>query len=309
MSRAFSSGVWRALASAAVCLLAQPHPAAGQPEAAAPASTSADTLTNTVLTFTNRRGDVFENARVIRVEGGSILFMPADGSLGGGRAKFSDLPDDLQKRVGYDPVKAAQEERARIKPQTNSVDVFLARHIGSKFIASKMLLSSRVFQGDSAELAELTGGRIGRSNVDTSWSILVWPDYFTLVSEQGPSLSSMVKRIGWDFRFDEEVTVRQMFKKFLEWEATAVKNKAEDFDKDIARFAGQVPLGVGERSFTFNWDSSTSYAFLAGSSGEYHSAGTCDVLVFQRLLDSIPKLKEELAEKIRKAEEEKNLFR
>lgn len=62
-----------------------------------------------LITFTNRNHEVISNAVVIRHDAVSMVYMT--GGASGGSVKLADLPPDLQKRFGYDPLQAASAER------------------------------------------------------------------------------------------------------------------------------------------------------------------------------------------------------
>ena len=61
------------------------------------------------ITFTNRQGRVYENVRLKNYDQESLLWFQADGA-GGGKIKFADLPDYLQRQYGVDPVQLAQRD-------------------------------------------------------------------------------------------------------------------------------------------------------------------------------------------------------
>jgi hypothetical protein len=65
--------------------------------------------TNAFITFTNSAGTVLTNARVVKVEPDGLIYMAPDG-IGGGKVKFSTLPEPIQKQFNYDPAKAVKAE-------------------------------------------------------------------------------------------------------------------------------------------------------------------------------------------------------
>ena len=68
-----------------------------------------DTTVYPVLTV---HGQSFTNARIVRVTSAYAII---DFDAGGTRLLISDLPDDLQRKFGYDPAKAKQELDAEFK--------------------------------------------------------------------------------------------------------------------------------------------------------------------------------------------------
>jgi len=102
----------------------------------------------------------------------------------------------------------------------------------------------------------------------------------------------------------QEVSIEQVFNKFFEWESIAKTNKAEPFDKIITRWPGSIYTTNGMRHFTFYWNSGAS---LGDSDGGNFSS--VNVAHFSQLLKLVPDLKEELAQKIRNKEAQKDLFK
>jgi hypothetical protein len=84
------------------------------------------------ITFTNKSGELISDAEVVRTNDGVSLVWEKDGGASGGTVRLEDLPEDLQQRFGYDPVKTAaadelkRQERAQwqqavIAAQANQV--------------------------------------------------------------------------------------------------------------------------------------------------------------------------------------------
>jgi hypothetical protein len=137
--------------------------------------------------------------------------------------------------------------------------------------------------------------------------------------------------VSMGFKFGEEAEVRQILDKFIEWDGIATKNKSEAFEKDVARLRDprQIPGGSDElRTFTFKWNKDpivnkdgwgflfVDYPALNSSASDWldwtgmgGSVEKSDALSFEELLKSIPALKEQLAQKIRDQEAQKNLFK
>ena len=108
--------------------------------------------------------------------------------------------------------------------------------------------------------------------------------------------------------------VNQVFDKYLEWDATAITNKAEYFKKPITDYRNLAtpkgssnpdPAADSSRSFVFNWDNGVSALFDLPD-GIYYKD---DVIHFKEMLKELPALKDKLANKIRNKEAQKNLFK
>jgi hypothetical protein len=73
------------------------------------------------LTFTSNRGVAYRNVTVINVKPDGLTFLFND-ITGGGTIKFTDLPEFLQTRFGYDAQKAAayETEQAKVKARQDA---------------------------------------------------------------------------------------------------------------------------------------------------------------------------------------------
>jgi len=87
-----------------------PAPTNPAPEA----STPAVPRTNDLGTIVAKDGRTFQNCQLLAVEVDGITFNHAKGIT---KVLFPALPSDLQKRFGYDPLKAAALTEAEIKYQ------------------------------------------------------------------------------------------------------------------------------------------------------------------------------------------------
>ncbi len=68
--------------------------------------------TNTI-SFTNKQGILLSNAVVVKVEPDGLLYNFQD-MVGGGKAKFVDLPESIRTKYGYDPKAAAEFEKKKL---------------------------------------------------------------------------------------------------------------------------------------------------------------------------------------------------
>ena len=67
--------------------------------------------------ITTRAGQTFKNVKVQKVapDGLIISYTPSGGGMGISKLKFTDLPDNLQQRYGYNPTNAATFEKAEMQ--------------------------------------------------------------------------------------------------------------------------------------------------------------------------------------------------
>ena len=62
-----------------------------------------------VVTFTNRNGKVYQDVIITEVTKDWLTWAPARG-IGMGRVRLADLPDDQQRRFGYDAAQGAERD-------------------------------------------------------------------------------------------------------------------------------------------------------------------------------------------------------
>ena len=81
------------------------------------------------ITFTNNSGIVITNAEVVKVQANGLIYRIPEG---GGTVKFSDLPQDVRARFGYDAEKAAAADAAERQLQAEAyareVALYKAEH-------------------------------------------------------------------------------------------------------------------------------------------------------------------------------------
>ncbi|MBE0542664.1 MAG: hypothetical protein IH623_15005 [Verrucomicrobia bacterium] len=65
-----------------------------------------------IISFTDVKGRTFTNVKVLKVQPDGISYMFTEGTVGGGKVNFVDMPVDLQARYGYNPGKASDYQRA-----------------------------------------------------------------------------------------------------------------------------------------------------------------------------------------------------
>jgi hypothetical protein len=154
----------------------------------------------------------------------------------------------------------------------------------------------------------------------------IWVDAkgfnFGVLTDSAHSADKKTHDACFGFKYGEEKTAGQIFEKFIQWQKTAATNNVESFSKEIANVfvPHQTVLGSDSQcSFTFLWEKDSLYAgenarlqvsFYPEATG--FSSGFLrveDVLAFDKLLKSVPELKDELLQKIKNQEAQKNLFK
>jgi hypothetical protein len=222
--------------------------------------------------------------------------------------------------------------------QANSIDMTLAQFRDSEIEVEKSI-SERVTNSSETIPKNAAGDVITIGDIAIhDCSVVLNPRGFKLKvyktqCEPDGSLSNNTPdvAVSMGFKFGEEAEVRQILDKFIEWDGIATQNKSEAFEKDVARLRDprQIPGGSDElRTFTFKWNKDlivnkngwgflfVDYPALNSSASDWldwtgmgGSVEKSDALSFEELLKSVPALKEQLAQKIRETEEQKNLFK
>jgi hypothetical protein len=222
--------------------------------------------------------------------------------------------------------------------QTSPTDLFLAqcRNLDvevEKTISERLTNSSEMITNNvTGEVIQLGDISIHDCSLVLNPRMFKLKVYKTQCEPNGLiSTNATDQPVGMGFRFGEEAVAHQIFDKFIEWENIAANNKAEAFEKDVARLRDPrlIPGGSDAlRTFTFKWNkdsivNKSGYGFLIVDYPSLDSSATdwldwtgfggsvekSDALAFEELLNSIPALKEDLAQKIRNQEAQKNLFK
>ena len=113
------------------------------------------------ISFTNKTGTVISNAEIIKVEPSKIIYRTGPSVFDS--VKFVDLPDEVQKRFGYNPEKSAageqSEERQRAASMERQRKIIAqskieqqARERRAKVEKAKVLVWARVIQRLDDEL-------------------------------------------------------------------------------------------------------------------------------------------------------------
>jgi hypothetical protein len=150
---------------------------------------------------------------------------------------------------------------------------------------------------------------------DHGWHLIVDPSGYTLSGYTWRD-QEIKRSVSVTFSHGHEAVAKNVFNKFLEWEAIAASKDAEPFEKVITQFqvksSGDYPPYV--RTFTFAW---RKEPFLTGWEGnavlrDSNGLRPCykhDVICFAEMVQFLPEMNLELMDKIRNQEAQKNLFK
>ena len=182
-----------------------------------------------------------------------------------------------------------------ISQPTNSIDLFLARN-------------------RDTDLFECDSELFSTNHVDKSWQLCLHGIEVALTSYTTDWHTTPETRTSQAMHFNlgQEVIVNEVFNKFVEWDAVALKNNAVPFEKEIGRCRDANTLSLdGWHFYSFHWNSG-----LNGSSSSLWDSGVLggifyrdDVVQFREMLKRLPAFKEKLAEKIRNQEAQQSLFK
>lgn len=233
----------------------------------------------------------------------SVVVIRHEGGTAG--VKASNLPEDFRKKYGVVIVTNSPKTFVPPKIQVDPTDLFLSQNLSSKLEVEKTI-----------------------NDVDTTndashaWVIRVASKGFELtgyewrwVTEHGSREHKNTHWANSKFKFGQEAVIAQTYDKFLEWEGIALTNNTEAFEKIISKFRDTDDLNFYPetiRTFTFIWGKDygvgqDARSMLTDSMGTPDSKS--DIVHFRELLKSIPALKEELVQKIRSGESQKDLFK
>ena len=270
--------------------------------------------------MTTLDGKTYSNISDISKYPKQVFFTCSSNRIG---VAITNLPEDFRTKYGIKiKTNAIATAMQQTLPPVSPTDVFLAQHRLSDFKVAKSIHLQRTNNTEYASIID---------KHDCELSVIPKGFIFTTYSFKCDS-SGYMETNGGDvpvilgFKFGEEQLVRQIFDKYIEWEAIAATNNAQNFEKTIVsiREPSVSPYGNDEfRSFTFRWNREAimgkdaratlgaSYPVMNFDMGGlfYGSVEKSDILAFRELLRSVPELKEELAQKIRSQEAEKALFK
>lgn len=178
--------------------------------------------------------------------------------------------------------------------QTNSVDLYFANHSNSTLTVER----------EKSKSAE---------NSYDSWTITVMAKGFELRSGTiiGPATSTNNLNIqqSASFKFNQEAFVSAALNKVVDWGKIASENDAESFEKPIGSLPDDILGDIGEsNSYTFHWDkdSITRGYYFSGPGFIFNQKSVTNFVALMQLL---PSLKEELADKIKRQEAQQLLFK
>ena len=218
--------------------------------------------------------------------------------------KTEKLPEEFRIKHGLE----GQNDSTNSSNKPSSADLFLARYRNFDPVGINSWDSDWVVKKKIEDRSD------GKEKL--SWEIELNPKEFRLTSYKYTShldgndpktysIPGTLDAAYLNFSLIEEATARFIFGKYLEWESIASTNKAESFQKLITKY--RDPTSSEDffvRTFTFAWDKENDAASLTHL--DWYPTRTyltkADVVNFCKLMDLLPSLKEELAQKIRERE-------
>ena len=121
-----------------------------------------------------------------------------------------------------------------------------------------------------------------------------------------PAIRDLEDRQAMHFDLDQEALVTGLFNRFLEWESAAGKTNAGNFQKELGRRPLNRSTGSlirqimgGTCTYQFVWMDGQATLLMSDAAPYAGSFGKDDVVQFQKLLASLPGLKEKLSVAIR----------
>lgn len=215
-----------------------------------------------------------------------------------------------------DKADTSRENQKSGKGPTKANDSFLEQHRNSELESRKTISYKDTKEDHFAKLVAVGKG------FQLIASVMQWNSEGT--KEDSYYYADM------SFAYGHEASVKDILQKFIEWDGIASRKKVEKFEKIIGEVPGINIFGyVGTNIFVFKWNGKKNESILSVEhrgplrefpavrdsytrdivfpTGEWFSKN--DVIHFNELLNSLPALKEELAEKIRNQEAQKDLFK
>jgi len=214
----------------------------------------------------------------------ALVIIKHDGGESG--IKNTNLPAEFCAKHG---IKISTYTVAASSRQTNAVDLFLAsRSYPGFFVYS--------------ETNELIG------NIDRTWTISVYPQKFEFSYSIMPlGNPGNFETHYLSFSLDQEYLAIALFNKVIQWGKNCVENNDESFEDYI----GYLPYKNGGASkeldeienSKFYWDKDHATAGLKVLQlGQYSNFDQKSIAHFLILIQSLPSLKQELANKIKNYE-------
>jgi len=202
------------------------------------------------------------------------------------------------------------------KEYDRSLNVFLAQHRDSD---SSVERDVRIFASDKNARKRGWGLWFIAAKDEHSWSLSVTASRYYLSGYTWEG-GEIVRSASMQFSPGQETVAKNVFSKFLEWEAIASATDAEPFEKVLMETP--VPFQPGEvRTFTFSWKKEPvlkgyeGQAVLEDSAGYVHSGYlSCpcckhDVVCFLDMVQFLSDMKGELVGKIGAGKGQKELFK
>jgi hypothetical protein len=221
-------------------------------------------------------------------------------------AATTNLPEDFRAKYGIKVL--VNSIVSSPVSQQNPVDTFLFQNKDSFVVECAYSYIFTNFPERSSEMS---------LNTNDIWQLCIEGAGVDLNSRKIDENSHEEVKLEIHFQIGQEVVIKQVFDKFLEWDSIAKTSNAESFDRDIAKygdltsFGDLPPINDEPQTFTFYWDKRMRDSSLMLSDNSYHHSIFYieDVVNFSELLKQIPDVKNKLVETIKNKNAQKNLFK
>ena len=227
----------------------------------------------------------------------SVVVIRHDGGMTG--VKPSSLPEDFRAKYGIKIPTNVITASGQKTQQTNSLDVFFSYH------------------SDSALTLESGTNRFEAQSFGStfhSWSIKVSAKGFelwvgTIIDDSSHPENHLNIQQSASFKFNQEMFVVAALNKVVEWGKIASEKKAEAFEKIIGSLPDEILGNIGEKNdYTFYWSTDQNAAGY-GLKGPGFVFNQEEISHLIDLMQSLPSLKQQLAEKIKNQAVQQVLFK
>ena len=262
------------------------------------------TLTNKLVTFTDLQGRAFRDVRLVHADKSGIVWLVPDG-IGGGRFPYTNLPPAFLESLGIptnwtvaavttaEPIMAVTPSETEHRPTTSRTN---AEAKVDREDELELVVKAEVWQHGGALTSWCLTVKVNRL-------LLTVIEYFDK-SDTRPAWTNEGEA---EFAYSQKGSLKLLLEKFLEWEAIASKNHTESFEKAIVVDARLNPITEPK----FRWEAeSGSFGYLwLRVNGTLFGLDKKTAQGLLGLLERVPAMQEELAQKIHNRKLQKDLFR
>ena len=261
-------------------------------------------LVSSAEDLTTLDGKTYTNITEFAKYPNQIFFKYNENRIG---VAISNLSPEFREKHGLTVQTNASKERSLVQKEADPTDLFLWQN-----------RQGDLYQIECDYFRTNSSGGIGThkqfclqlKHTEISLSV------DTTTTYNSPKLRDSENSQLMHFDLGQESTITDLFNKFLEWDAIAVTNRAENFEKEI----GRRPLNRSASEFDkerykgvcvydFAWESGKARLDVKDvpPHGGYFEKE--DVIHFQKLIKLLPTMKEKMVAAIRAKEAQKELFK